>query len=80
MRAEKLQGADWKQYLAAEAKIFDDVQRDVSQRLEAGDRLPANRYFEGSPVYPPHFAQDFNRSFVLEPEASRLVQSRFCMG
>jgi alpha-beta hydrolase superfamily lysophospholipase len=68
MRAEKLQGADWKQYLAAEAKIFDDVRREVSQRLDAGDRLPANRYFEGSPVYPPHFAQDFNRSFVLEPE------------
>jgi hypothetical protein len=61
MRAEKLQDADGKQYLAAEAKIFDDVRREVSQKLEAGDRLPANRYFDGSPVYPAHFAQDFNR-------------------
>ena len=54
--------------MAAEAKIFDDVRREVSQELETGDRVPANRYFDGSPVYPPHFAQDFNRSFVLEPE------------
>ena len=30
--------------------------------------MPANRYFDGSPVYPAHFAQDFNRSFVLEPK------------
>jgi hypothetical protein len=33
MRAEKLQDADGKQYLAAEAKIFDDVRREVSQNL-----------------------------------------------
>ena len=68
MRVEKLQGADWTQYLAAEATIFDDVRREVSQKLEADDRVTANRYFDGSPVYPAHFAQDFNRSFVLEPE------------
>jgi alpha-beta hydrolase superfamily lysophospholipase len=68
LRAEKLEAADWTQYLAAEAKIFDDVQREVSQKLEPGDRVPANRYFDGSPVYPAHFVQDFNRSFVLEPK------------
>jgi hypothetical protein len=68
LHAEKLEAADWAQYLAAEAAIFDDVQREVSQRLKAGDRVPANRYFDGSPVYPAHFVQDFNRSFVLEPE------------
>ncbi len=68
LRAEKLDAANWTQYLAAEATIFDDVQREVSRKLEAGDRVPANRYFDGSPVYPAHFAQDFNRSFVLEPK------------
>jgi alpha-beta hydrolase superfamily lysophospholipase len=30
--------------------------------------VPPNRYFDGSPVYPAHFVQDFNRSFVLEPK------------
>ena len=68
LHAKKLDAANWTQYLAAEATIFEDVQREVSRNLEGGDRVPANRYFDGSPVYPAHFAQDFNRSFVLEPE------------
>ena len=68
MRAEELDASNWTQYLAAEAKIFDDVRREVSQKLEAGGRVPANRYFDGSPVYPAHFAQDFNRSFVPAPK------------
>ena len=65
---EKLDAANWTEYLAAEAKIFDDVQREVSRKLDVTDRVPANRYFEGSPVYPGHFSQDFNRSFMLEPK------------
>ena len=65
---EKLDASNWTEYLAAEAKVFDEVQREVSRKLDAADRVPANRYFEGSPVYPGHFAQDFNRSFVLEPK------------
>ena len=65
---EKLDAANWTEYLAAEAGIFDDVQREVSRKLDAAGRVPANRYFEGSPVYPGHFSQDFNRSFVLEPK------------
>lgn len=68
LHAEALDAANWTQYLAAEATIFEDVQREVSRKLEAGERVPSNRYFDGSPVYPAHFAQDFNRSFVLEPE------------
>ena len=64
---EKLEAANWAEYLTAEARIFDDVRREVSQKLDAAERVPANRYFEGSPVYPGHFVQDFNRSFVLEP-------------
>jgi alpha-beta hydrolase superfamily lysophospholipase len=68
LHAEKLEAADWTQYLAAEATIFEDVRREVSQKLGPGERVPANRYFDGSPVYPAHFVQDFNRSFVLEPK------------
>ncbi len=68
LHASKLDTADWAQYMAAEAELFDEVQREVSQKLDATERVPPNRYFEGSPVYPPHFVQDFNRSFVLEPK------------
>jgi alpha-beta hydrolase superfamily lysophospholipase len=68
LRTAKLDASNWTQYLAAEATIFEDVRREVSQKLKPGERVPANRYFDGSPVYPAHFVQDFNRSFVLEPE------------
>ena len=29
--------------------------------------MPGNRYFAGSPIYPGKFAQDWNRSYVMEP-------------
>ncbi len=65
---EELDRADWNDYLAAEQRIFDDIRAEVTQRLEPEDRVPVNRYFEGSPVYPGHFEDDWNRSHVLEPE------------
>ena len=65
--AEQIDKADWAGYLAKEARLFEDLRLEVSQKLTSGERVPINRYFEGSPVYPPHFSQDFNRSFVLEP-------------
>ena len=30
--------------------------------------MPVNRYFEGSPIYPGRFADDWNRTHVLEPD------------
>ena len=64
----KLDAADWKQYVAHENAIFDELRREVTQKLPPHDRVPVNRYFDGSPVYPGRFQQDFNRSFILEPE------------
>lgn len=63
-----LDSADWSAYLAAEEKIFDSLRINVTQRLPTEERTPFNRYFEGSPVYPPHFKTDWNRSYTLEPE------------
>ncbi len=68
MGAEELDAADWERYLAAEAESFEAVRRNVTQRLGPEDRVPYNRYFEGSPVYPGRFPQDWNRSFLLEPD------------
>jgi alpha-beta hydrolase superfamily lysophospholipase len=70
MRAKDIDAADWSRYLTEEAKIFEAVRTEVTQKLDPDERVPINRYFEGSPVYPPHFAQDFNRSYVLEPEGA----------
>ena len=69
LTAKALDGASWTDYLKAEDKIFAEVQHEVSQKLDADERIPVNRYFEGSPVYPEGFSQDWNRSYVLEPDA-----------
>src|SRR6476660_579771 len=68
LKAKELDATDWKQYLAHEAGIFESVKTEVTQNLDPDDRVPMNRYFDGSPVYSAHFFQDFNRSFVLEPK------------
>ena len=68
-RAE-LDKTDWAGYLAAEKTIFEKLDVEVTQRLSGSDKIPANRYFEGSPVFPGHFAQDWNRSYVLEPDGA----------
>ncbi len=58
----------WKDYLAAEARVFASVRAEVTDKLPETDRTPDDRYFAGSPVYPGRFAQDWNRSYVLEPD------------
>jgi alpha-beta hydrolase superfamily lysophospholipase len=67
LRADELDRADWQRYLAQEATAFASVRANVTQKLDADERVPYNRYFDGSPVYPPNFAQDWNRSYVIEP-------------
>src|SRR5262249_35742313 len=68
MKAAEIDKADWSQYLAEEAKLFERLRAEVTQKIEPGDRVRYNRYFEGSPIYPGRFRQDFNRSYVLEPD------------
>jgi alpha-beta hydrolase superfamily lysophospholipase len=66
--ARKIAKLDWPGYLEAEKKLFDDVRRNVTEKLAPEERIPQNRYFEGSPIYPPKFAQDWNRSYVMTPD------------
>jgi hypothetical protein len=66
--ADALDEADWDRYLVAEQAVFEEVHAKVTAKLPAKDRVPLNRYFEGSPVFPGRFAQDWNRSYVLEPD------------
>ena len=62
--------ADWAGYLAAEQRAFSEVQSEVTNKLEAGERTPDNRYFADAPINPEHFKQDWNRSYVLEPDGT----------
>ena len=70
LSAGELDAADWSRFMAHEQGIFDSVAANVTQTLEPDARLPYNRYIEGSPVYPPKFAHDWNRSFVMEPAST----------
>ena len=68
LSADQIEMADWTRYLAQEDEIMASVRAEVSQKLPPGERVPINRYFEASPVYAAHFAHDWNRSYVLEPD------------
>ncbi|EXI69739.1 MAG: 2-succinyl-6-hydroxy-2,4-cyclohexadiene-1-carboxylate synthase [Candidatus Accumulibacter adjunctus] len=72
LSAEQLDAADWGRYLAQEDDIMSSVRAEVSQKLAPEQRVPINRYFEASPVYPARFAQDWNRSYVMEPDGKPL--------
>ena len=54
--------------MAQEEQIFASVRREVTQKLEPEARVLINRYFEGSPVFPERFANNWNRSYVMEPD------------
>ncbi|WP_430387767.1 alpha/beta hydrolase [Dyella sp. 20L07] len=67
LTAAQIDATDWSGYLAAEDRVFQEIRTEVSDKLEAPEQVTTNRYFEGSPIYPGHFAHDWNRSYVLEP-------------
>jgi alpha-beta hydrolase superfamily lysophospholipase len=68
LHASDLDRSDWNEYLARESKIFENVRSEVTLKTDPATRVASNRYFDESPAYPGRFAQDFNRSFVLQPE------------
>ncbi len=68
LTAQEIARADWTAYLAAERRIVDEVRAEVTQKLDPEARQPANRYFDGSPVYPGSFSTDWNRSYILDPD------------
>jgi len=68
LKAREIAKADWNAYLAAEQAAFDEVRVEVTQKLEPEARIPSNRYYDGSPIYPPKFANDWNRSYIMTPD------------
>lgn len=67
MTADEITKSDWKRYLAEEQRIFDDVRREVVERIPDEVKFPANRYWDRSPIYPGKFATDWNRSYIMMP-------------
>lgn len=75
-----LDATDWAGWMAAEDAAFVATRAAVTDRLEAADRNPANRWFADSPVNPARFARDWNRSFVLEPSGPPVGVAVFLHG
>lgn len=76
----KLDSAGWDDYLAAEAAAFASIRTEVTQKLAPDERVPVNRYFDGSAIYPGHFKQDWNRSYVIKPEGKPVGAAVFLHG
>ena len=60
--------ADWPTWLAREDALFRDVETHMRAAIDASERIPSNRYFDGSPVHPGRFQRDWNRSYTLLPQ------------
>jgi alpha-beta hydrolase superfamily lysophospholipase len=80
MTVEEMEKGDWAAYLKAEATLFDRLGARLREELEPEDRIPGNRYFDGSPIYPARFDQDWNRSYVLLPDGPPLGAVVFLHG
>ncbi|MGW9332812.1 alpha/beta hydrolase [Bosea sp. NPDC055594] len=77
---KELDRAGWTDYLKAEDKAFASVRAEVTQKLDPEERVPVNRYFDGSAIHPAHFKQDWNRSYVMEPEGKPVGVAVFLHG
>jgi len=64
---EQINQSDWATYVKHEDALFQQVRLQVSDRLPPAARMPSNRYFEGSPIYPARFKRDWNRSYEMLP-------------
>lgn len=70
MDAAAIEQADWATYLAHEARLFQNVQAQIDAQLPPSARVATNRYNPDARINPHRFAQDWNRSFVLEPNGA----------
>jgi len=80
MSDEAMERASFADYQKAENAIFADVRSHVTDKLDAAERVPFNRYFAGSPVNPERFTTDWNRSFELMPQGTPVGAAVFLHG
>jgi alpha-beta hydrolase superfamily lysophospholipase len=58
-------------YLEREKALFEETRRLLQAAIAPGERVPGNRYWEGSPNYQWKFPTDWNRTFELIPAQPR---------
>lgn len=59
------------EYLELEDRLFQSLETQVYDRVEAADQLPFNRFHQGSLSDPGRQPHNWNRTFELEPEQRR---------
>ena len=74
MHAAEIDKADWASWLKAEEALFRGVRTEVTDKLDAEARTPGNRYYDGSPIYPGHFAAGLES--LLHPRTRRTAGRR----
>lgn len=70
MTIAEMDKASWADYLAHEDKLFSALRSEIAEDLDPEDKTAINRYFEGSPIFPGNFAQDWNRSYEILPSGT----------
>ncbi len=65
--ADEIDALDWPAWMAREDALMNEMRTHLAKSIEAADRVPANRYFDGSPLYSARFTHDWNRSYELLP-------------
>lgn len=68
LEADELDASDWQTYVAAEAALFERLQRELIEPVTASGSARYSRYASDSPVYPGNLPRDWNRSFILPPQ------------
>lgn len=68
MDADEIDSANWNDYLKRENALFDDVRRNVTDKLDVQQQTELNRYYANSPIYPDSFPTNWNRSYIMMPD------------
>lgn len=68
LTVSEMDSLGWKDYLQREERLFDDVRREVTDKLPPEARVQSNRYYSGARIYPQSFAENWNRSYEMIPE------------
>ncbi|WP_309398491.1 alpha/beta hydrolase [Cerasicoccus maritimus] len=63
----------FEEYLALEDRLFAQLQEEVCDQVDAAKYGQVNRYGAGSIANPSRWERDWNRTFVLKPEAGSPV-------
>ncbi|WP_404685292.1 alpha/beta hydrolase [Raoultella terrigena] len=69
MDADEIDSADWNDYIKRENSLFNEVKRNVTDKLDVQQQTELNRYYADSPIYPDTFPTNWNRSYIMMPDA-----------